>query len=81
MKTGVTLLPSGKYLVRARCGGLPWLSEGKGANINRKGGGSQVKARFLGWSGGKALFRAEVGLWRFSMTRFELRHDYEVTGV
>lgn len=80
MKTGVTLLPSGKYLVRARCGGLPWLSEGKMANNNRKGG-AQVKARFLCWSGGKALFRAEVGLWRFSMTRFELRHDYEVTGV
>lgn len=32
----------------------------------------------LGWLGGKAVFRSEVGKWRFSMTKFELAKEYEV---
>jgi hypothetical protein len=67
-----------RYAVRALVGGLPWLSEGAGAHAASSGSRGKILARFLGWLGGKAVFRSEVGKWRFSMTKFELAKEYEV---
>jgi hypothetical protein len=66
-----------KYRVRSKQGGFPWLSEGKKGAIHTDK--TTVLARFEGWSGGKAIFRAERGKWRFSMTEFEIEKEYTIS--
>lgn len=66
-----------RYAVCVKKGGFPWTSEGRsdGNRLSR----STILSRFEGWSGGKAIFRAERGKWRFSMTRFEVEKEYKIS--